>query len=526
MKFGEKYELLESLTTGAVETFIANDKVRGTRVLVHILDCGPQKPNQATVQWVLEGFRRLAPEPVALVLETGKYSGTLYAYLVTEMPDESGLRIWVDGYNNHTRDTQESTAPPEKPAVTQRPVQEIPATAPPAPAPVPVPFTQMFRDYDSQAKARAPFVECKETDAPPSPASVLPPLPLPNLGAAGGPSGLHSAPPWNPGNSSISIPRREETLKTTGGVEPSVPEVSANRFPTETISAPGKSGPKPGEFTSFFQGPFRGDTPSEIPSISREPAPPAKKVGEFTAMFGAPMPPERPAPALEPALENDAPRFTDWFDKPPEPVQPLPPAPPPVTPPSSVNNSSVADSVFSQQPARDPFFPPPPPVYVAPVPPPYPAPLPQIPLPPAPVVEKPQAPKPVISPSSGGATLTFATPASEPTPVSLPIAHEEGAYTRIISVKPGGNTEAAKGPAAQTQTPAGSFPSMPLPKIAPPHMPAVPKLPQLKIPAPPPPPKAPKVAPPEPVTWWPLILTLTVIFFLAVLLVLYFALKH
>ena len=60
MKFGEKYELLESLTTGAVETFVANDKVRGERVLVHILHGDPQKPNQPTVQWVLDSFRRVA----------------------------------------------------------------------------------------------------------------------------------------------------------------------------------------------------------------------------------------------------------------------------------------------------------------------------------------------------------------------------------------------------------------------------------------------------------------------------------
>jgi hypothetical protein len=491
-------------------------------VIVHILDCGPQKPNQATVQWVLEGFRRLAPEPVALVLETGKYSGTLYAYLVTEMPDESGLRIWVDGYKSHTADTQESTAPEfntptENPVVeSPAPVAEIAAKAPP-PVPVPVPFTQMFRDYDSQAKARAPIVERKETEAPP-----LPSLPLPNLGVAGGTSGLHSAPPWNPGNSSISVPPRDETLKTRGAFEPPVPEGGANRFPTETISAPSKSGPKPGEFTSFFQGPFRGDTPSEIPSISREPAPPAKKVGEFTAMFGSPMPPERPAPALEPALENDTPRFTDWFDRPPHPVQPLPPAPPPITPPSS-----VGDSAFSPQPARDPFFPPPPPVYVAPVPPPYPAPLPQIPLPPAPAVEKPPvAPAPVISASSGGATRAFETMANQPLPTPPPVAQEESAYTRVISVKPAGSTDAAKQSAAQAQTPAGSFPSMPVPAFKPPAMPAPPKLPPLKIPAPPPPPKAPKVAPPEPVSWWPLVLTLTVLFFVAVLLVLYFWLKH
>ena len=49
MKFGEKYELLESLTTGGVETFVANDKVRGERVLVHILEGEAQKPKERSV---------------------------------------------------------------------------------------------------------------------------------------------------------------------------------------------------------------------------------------------------------------------------------------------------------------------------------------------------------------------------------------------------------------------------------------------------------------------------------------------
>jgi hypothetical protein len=40
-------------------------------------------------------------------------------------------------------------------------------------------------------------------------------------------------------------------------------------------------------------------------------------------------------------------------------------------------------------------------------------------------------------------------------------------------------------------------------------------------------PKAPKVDVPQtPVSYWPLILTLTVLFFIAALLVLYFVLKH
>jgi hypothetical protein len=127
MKFGEKYDLQESLTTGGVETFVANDKIRGERVLVHILHCDPQKPNQPTVQWVLESFRRLAPEPAGLVLETGRYSGTLYAYLVTKLPEETALRRWVQQYESQPRDTRETPAPVTVPAP--------PAPTPPTPPP-------------------------------------------------------------------------------------------------------------------------------------------------------------------------------------------------------------------------------------------------------------------------------------------------------------------------------------------------------------------------------------------------------
>jgi hypothetical protein len=58
-----------------------------------------------------------------------------------------------------------------------------------------------------------------------------------------------------------------------------------------------------------------------------------------------------------------------------------------------------------------------------------------------------------------------------------------------------------------------------------PKMPKAPPMPKVKAPQAP---KAPKVdAPvPPPVSLWPLIITLTVLFFLAVILVLYFVLKH
>jgi hypothetical protein len=58
-----------------------------------------------------------------------------------------------------------------------------------------------------------------------------------------------------------------------------------------------------------------------------------------------------------------------------------------------------------------------------------------------------------------------------------------------------------------------------------PKIPPAPAMPKVKAPQAP---KAPKIdAPaPPPVSLWPLIITLTVLFFLAVILVLFFVLRH
>src|SRR6202790_3530463 len=171
MKFGEKYELLESLTTGGVETFVANDKVRGERVLVHILECEAQKPNQPTVQWVLEQFRHIAPDPAGLVLETGRYSGTLYAYLVTKMPDDAALQKWVQLYRAQGRDTQDAPAPPAKPT----PESEFPTADMTAkePSRVPGSVTQLFREFDAAAKPAASSVPSREPQQPSQPSASV-----------------------------------------------------------------------------------------------------------------------------------------------------------------------------------------------------------------------------------------------------------------------------------------------------------------------------------------------------------------
>jgi len=557
MKFGEKYELLESLTTGAVETFVANDKVRGERVLVHILHGDPQKPNQPTVQWVLDSFRRVAPEPVGLVLETGRYSGTLYAYLVTKLPEETALRGWVRQYKAQARDTQEMPAPaappppptPESKAPTaEMAVKDLPQ--PPVSA-SPVSVTQLLRDFDPPAKSAVPSPPL----TPPAPRPMQP-GPLPPISSAGGQSGLHSAPPWAPESSRIP-PAPQADPNAGSPAESFRPDFAARNFPSPITAPPAKEGPKLGEFTSFFQGPFRGDVPSETPAVSPRQEAPQKPVGDFTSVFGSVKAQrEEPPPAAGIAGNEPAGSFTGWFA--PEVSQRIsstaaPPGLPRANPAPGLSASpqpasglhapNLAESGLPAPnfpaanlptPAKEAFTPPKPASYVAPAPPIFPIPVPS----------NPPTPKPpmVSTPSMGsdGATGAFSRPAGDvPLAPVQEVPSGPSSYTRIISARPSAPAEAANAEAPRAAgspgfaTPALAVPAMAPPPLPPPPVapkpafaaPAAPKMPAApKLPAAP---KAPKVGAPEPpVSYWPLILILTVLFFAGVLLVLYFVLKH
>jgi hypothetical protein len=560
MKFGDKYELLESLTTGAVETFVANDKVRGERVLVHILHGEPQKPNQPTVQWVLDAFRRVAPEPVGLVLEAGRYSGTLYAYLITKLPEETALRGWVQQYKSRPRDAQETTATLVSPA----PESKAPA-ANPTPTERPQTtssVTQLLREFEPPAKSTAPSADPRETwqpsqsvPAPPLPLPIqpIPTPPLPTMGTAADQSRVRTAPDWGADTSRTSISPKSEP-SAGSPAESFRPDFAPKTFPSEIAAPPAKDGPKIGEFTSFFQGPFRGDAPSEIPNVTPRQQAPQKTVGDFTSVFGSAKPQqEEPLPAPGLAGNEPAGSFTGWFNAErmsstttppsaglpravadpaagfPSPGPPVPnfstPSFPAPSSPAPVFPSPVFPApVFpAPVPLKEPFVAPKPAANVAPAPPIFPTPTPSKP--------------PASTLPSDGATGAFARPAAElaaPTPLAAPSG--PGEYTRLISVRapnPAGDAAAASNaPAGAAGTPAFAMPSIPVPAMAPPPLPPppVPPKPALAAPAAPKAPKlppAPKVAVPEPpVSYWPLVLTLTVLFFIAVLLVLYFVLKH
>ncbi|HUD65498.1 MAG TPA: hypothetical protein VMQ17_13005 [Candidatus Sulfotelmatobacter sp.] len=560
MKFEEKYELLESLTSGKVETFVANDKLRGERVVVHVLHCDPQKPNQPTVQWVLDSFRRVAPEPAGLVLETGRYDGTLYAYLVTKMPDKAVLRGWVQQYNVQAKDTQELLIPQAKPeAQTDTATAEIPQEIKPAalvrdippeikpvePARVPIQFTQVFREFESHAVPSAPSAPAKEPELPPPPVPDLsvpnlpvPNLPFPNLGAAENPSGLRAAPAWDAGAPTPLVPPKQEP-KFTSSVAPARADVPVQSFPAAPPKPAVGDRSKTGEFTSFFRGPFHVEGPSESPTeaiprsplSSREMEAPRKSVGAFTEMFGPITPAEQSQPSSKVAGSEPAGSgsgsgsssgFTGLFadseilSRKPTPAAP----PPPAGLPRALSDTPATPSAAPREPRVAPHPAAPAAAVFTSLPPP-------IPVPPKPPSVIPAAP------AGDGATGVFSTPTpSAPSPSEPVMASGPSPYTQVISVRPpnaaGGAAGSQKQPPARA--PGASIfppPTMPpLPSMAPPPMPQAPAIPKFAAPA------SPAIKPPKvetakaPVSYWPLVLILTVLLFMAVLLVLYFVLKH
>lgn len=497
MKFGEKYELLESLTTGAIETFVANDRIRGERVLVHIVDCPPAQPDQTTSEWALEWFRRLAPEPPGPILETGKYTGTQYAYVVTRAADESAVKAWVRRYELHAAETKETRTPALEKEITTPPAileAEPKETPPPAGT-----MTQLFRDFDSMAQSKASAM----AEPPKSPvATNSAELNMPSDSA------LHPAAPWEPAQVKAPQAPIEPFRPAPNVTKPAIPDLPPS-FPQENA--------KPGEFTSFFQGPFRGDAPSEVPTFTSQPIEPArKKVGEFTALFGgqagsSPASPE--APTNKPGGS-----FTGLF-RDMEPAKGF-----------NVTASPSTSVMGPPEPlASPPNLPviPEPPVHAAPVTPMIPATPVVAPLP-SPVqvpAEVPFAPRGSASPGDG-ATGAFSRPVSEAAPPAVEAPVGPSPYTQIISRGKLQGLEDAGHPKTAASGPAGKSDAPSLPKIpvaTPPAMPAIKAPPAPKVAAP----KAPKVeAPPTPVSYWPLIITLAVLFLLALILVLYFVLRH
>jgi hypothetical protein len=603
-----KYELLEPVTRGSVETFVARRLSTDERVLVHIFECPEQRQDQPTVLWVLESFRAVAPAPPELVLGTGKYSGTSYAYLVTKLPESTVLQAWVRSYQAQ-EETKGKDALPDSAAVPDfsHSSKEVP---PPhvwgtdqsgvvgrfdqpgetrlmlgaLPADVKVPTessdtpsarqtgaagladtTINFNGTDfgavENARLRDPgeftrqfsglenLSEDTDLGTPPEtpsqkgrPRFVAATDAGPGLVAESGtPDGSGSPSGMPNGASQASAPASASLAETAriAGVN-----LTAAPQPKESIdpASDKRDDTKSGEFTRFFQGPFHGERPSQTPNLSRAVSPPPKQPGEFTKIFGKnDGVPSQGAFASqsrfgEPPGEEDPGTLAPWFHnagdrlRTSEAHDPTPQ----YTEIIDVNTRDFA--TFVRQPS------------------------PGVPIPPrAPVDSPAQPPVPefwngknlpaaettlTVGPEADGATRVFSARGRDSLDGSATRQDGPSDFTRIISGglrNPSPSEEESLTPTEshgdfvkKLAAPPAVSPfrsSLPGPSPPPqfqqpgqhPHMPTPPG-----VPAPPLPPASPLgSAVPKPTgPPWTLIIVLNGLFIIAVLLVLYFALKH
>lgn len=351
MKFLNKYELMEPVTSGAVETFVARDLASGERVIVHMFAGSEVLPDNPAVQWALQSLRGLAPTPMGSIIEGGRYEQTRHAYLVTKFPaDPVALQHWIRFYTMQAEATQPTIntpvpgSPVNAPRGSDKPKEPVGE------------FTKAFfgsatSDVDSQStSASSKLAENKKIPDPAENWSRKPAGAFTKEFLSGFDLAVEVKKPAEPA-SHAKEPRKPQSFtaeflmagnedrQTHDKPAPKKDSISALFSEQGPVSSPlpltaeaQKTGTdesalsttrksRTGEFTKFFRGPFGGQSTSGTPADMNIAPPPRtrEKAGEFTQLFGSPTksaPNKESGFLLEPAAPSQSGNFTELLGAP------------------------------------------------------------------------------------------------------------------------------------------------------------------------------------------------------------------
>jgi hypothetical protein len=111
MRFLGKYELLEQLTVGKVETFAAYPIGGGERLLVHVFALPALIKSAPTNRDLLKYMEEISPPALGTLLDAGRYDDGSQAYVVTKFPrDPAALGTWVEAYKASVKSKHDTTA--------------------------------------------------------------------------------------------------------------------------------------------------------------------------------------------------------------------------------------------------------------------------------------------------------------------------------------------------------------------------------------------------------------------------------
>jgi hypothetical protein len=583
MKFANKYELFAAVTKGRVETFTGKVLTSGEPVLFHIFEAPEQRPDQPTVDWVVGSFRSVAPNPPGVVIDTGRYGATNYAYLVTKLVDDGALQRWIQSYESQGLETQGFEVDPDDIArlrsLTGNDVSrpDRPAERALSPNSLVDPSNNVTAEFSALTSRlnHPPESETSKKNEPgkfdfePAPSRQrVPsdftrqfsrgPKQVPKETAAEAPveSAIKENPPLKPETS----PNRTESWEAVQEDSLQSPGQSP-RGDDRALSSPRAASSDPGSFTAMFQS---GSEPQTYPSsegVHTPPLPKDNEGGRFTDFFRGPFDGERPAetPVVLPGADrretNPPGDFTRVFGL----GKGGDPGSTPASQPSRdqiKDASREAPSMGSTQiftntggfpaPAPEtarPKWEPTPPTSIRRTPnePTWdhiPAQVPSEPsIPPS--IQSVLTETPVSStfretsaPQHDGATRIFSVPSEGLAPSEPPVHSGPSEYTRVIS---GINTVPREEVVPSSGSPnQGGLSAFKIPAI--PGMPLAPQIPVRPLPTFSPPPvaaplaaKVPQLGGKDPKpkgSYMPLVLILGALFVFALLLIAYFAIKH
>jgi len=312
-----EYQLLEPITRGSLEVFVAEERRTGLRRLVYLTSLEDASPQPSTRD-ILKRVRELGPEPVGVIVDAGTDPVEACIYLVTSFPsDPLAVQTWVREYYAFSTGKSGQSPAASAPALTRDvTTSQSSASSTESGARSTAAGGQPTRSGVIGASDSAGTIG--KAEATPQ---VDPTMPIADAGAASVANASWQTTPEDASRqgsvSDLHKPEPSSTLRITGSV-------TEQRF-----SGPGSPPPtaqecldhKTGEFTKFFRGnSSQAPDHAGLSAIDHAPMPANQGPGEFTRMFGSESQsgPRADTPevrdAVTPNFNNPSPsRNTDLF---------------------------------------------------------------------------------------------------------------------------------------------------------------------------------------------------------------------
>src|SRR5258708_14159984 len=100
MKFADKYEILEMVTSGRVSTFLARERASQEAVVVYTFECAGAGASELSTASIISRFCALAPNPPGIIVKAGFDEPSSSAFITTKMPEAVALKAWVGAYQS------------------------------------------------------------------------------------------------------------------------------------------------------------------------------------------------------------------------------------------------------------------------------------------------------------------------------------------------------------------------------------------------------------------------------------------